>query len=183
MNLLHHLHLLLRRLPVFWVRRPAIQALHLSLSCASSGFKPSKAQSSLTVDSHVIFGRPRGRVPSISHCFHVFFTHSVLSLRITWPSHLSLLFLKDSVISSSPVNFRRSSVEFLLHNLLPHNFLVILLSAVFSRLSFSVVIGQVSLPYKRQLLTHALYTLPFIFREGALEVRKGASSLNFFHPH
>ena len=32
-------------------------------------------------------------------------------------------------------------------------------------------------------LTHAEYTRPFICGVGALDVKKGASSWNLFHPH
>ena len=134
------------------------------------------------VASQVFFGPPRGLLPSTSHPFQALLTQSDPSFLTTCPYHLSLFLLMQSVMSSSPVISLSSFVECRSRKLFPQSLLSILLSAVLILLSQSTVIGQVSLPYNMQLRTQEWKTLPFIFKEGALEVRKGESSRNFFHP-
>ena len=162
--------------------RTFILLLHSTRLLASSLFSRSCLQSSLMVASQVFFGRPRGLLPSTSHPFQALLTQSDPSFLTTCPYHLSLFLLMQSVMSSSPVISLSSFVECRSRKLFPQSLLSILLSAVLILLSQSTVIGQVSLPYNMQLRTQEWKTLPFIFKEGALEVRKGESSRNFFHP-
>ena len=156
-----------------------ILLFHTEWILAPLRFSHSILQSSVMVASHVFFGRPRGLLPSTSHPFQALLTQSAPSFLTTCPYYLSLM---QSVMSSNPVISLSSSVECRSRKLFPQSLLSILLSAVLILLSQSTVIGQVSLPYNMQLRTQEWKTLPFIFKEGALEVRKGESSRNFFHP-
>merc|ERR1711893_544395 len=160
----------------------AVKSFQFCRSKASSRRSPRRLQSSEMVASQLFFGRPRGRLPSTSHVLQALFTQSSSVFLTTCPSQRSLFLLILSEMSSRPVSFLSSSLDFPSLRFFPHILLSILLSVVLRRRSHSTVIGQVSLPYSIQLRTQESKTFPFIIREGALEVRKGASSWNFFHP-
>src|SRR5208282_764082 len=104
----------------------------------------------------------------------------ILPLHMTKPSKYVS---PSSETLSIPSRCLNSSQVFLSFSVTPHICLTIILSALSSLCLSSTFIGQVSLPYIIEILTHALYILSFSLRDAPLAVSIGFSSLNFFQAH
>ena len=133
----------------------------------------------LTQSHQVFFGCPLGLIPSTSHVIQCL-TQSLSSFHSTCPNHLNLLLLIIKLTGSNPKSSLSSLLFFLSLSLTPHIHLIILISVRFIFKSCSTFMGQVSLPYIRQLLTQVAYTLPFSFNKNPFPVRMGRYSWNFF---
>jgi len=118
---------------------------YLLQSIASYLIKLRASQSFCTTSFHVLFGLPLHLEPSTSYSIH-FFTQSVSSFLSTCPYHHNLFCCSINIISSIPSLSLNSLPGTLSFTLTLHIHLTILISALWSAISFSFLTGQVSLP-------------------------------------
>ena len=102
--------------------------LHFFLSWTSSLSISSSAISASTLSHHVFLGLPTGLLPSTLHSIY-YFTQSSSHFLITCPYHLSLPPLMKVVIGSTPISLLNSSFVLLFFMEIPHNHLIICISA------------------------------------------------------
>ena len=137
---------------------------------------------SFLMQSHqVLFGRPLLSNSFNFPCYTSF--HPSLSSfhDSTCPNHLNRLnYLITKLTGSNPKSSLSSSLFFFSSSLTPYTHLMILISVWFMFNSRSTLIGQISLPCIRQLLTQVAYTLPFSFNENPFPVRMGRYLQNVF---
>ena len=118
--------------------------------CASSQDRPNFFISCLTPSHPVFLGRPLGLVPYTSITLQ-HLIQSVSSLLFTCPNRVSLPSVITKLTGSSPIS-SLSSQFFLSCRLNPHVRLILLISFLSNFTSYSIFIGQVLLPYIKQLL-------------------------------
>src|SRR5580693_184067 len=136
--------------------------------------------SSITHSNQVFLGLPLPALPSTFKSSMHFLTHSSL-FRSTCPNHLSLPHLTASDTQSIPSLPLSSSFDRCFFIETPHICRAMLASALINFCVSSTLSAHVSLPYIITLRTQALYNFPFNFKEVALAVMMGASSLNLPH--
>ena len=107
-----------------------------SQTIASSLLNPRTWQSLCTTSNHVLFGLPLGLELTTSYSIH-FFTQSLSSFRNTCPYHRNLFCCSSDVMSTIPSLSLNSLFETLSFNYMPHIHLTILISALWSAISFS----------------------------------------------
>ncbi len=127
-----------------------------SLSVAISGLMPYMLMSLLSLSSHLIIGRPLGRVP-VTVILNVLLAMWVSSLHITCPYHYSRFWLRTDLIGVTlaiPL-----MVSFLILSFLDSTLSSIFISVVCKRCSSCLRSAQHSLPYIIAGLTTVLYSL------------------------
>ena len=112
--------------------------------------------------------------PCISSPSH----HLLFAVGPTCPYRSSLFCCNTNATSSIPNLSLSSLLGNLSFSLMPHIHLTILISANWSAITFSFLMGQVSLPGNMLLRTQLLYNLPLIINDTSLVVSSGTNCLN-----
>jgi len=116
--------------------------------------------------------------PCISSPSH----HHLFAVGPTCPYRSSLFCCNTNATSSIPNLSLSSLLGNLSFSLMPHIHLTILISAHWSAITFSFLVGQISLPCNMLLRTELLYNLPLIINDTSLLVSTGTNCLNLFQP-
>ena len=126
----------------------------------------------LITSFHVFYGCPLGKRFRLWR-FYIYWAKYFLS---RWPNHCSLLSSKHSLMLFNFSLVLSSSAE-ILSGLMLFVHLTILASFLFSLLTSSSLISQVSLPYCIRLHTHAEYIVCLLFLKANLYWRTKALNL------
>ena len=133
--------------------------LHSELSLARLIFKCFLHRSALTTSFHPNFGLPWDIGPSTLK--FMIFAYNISSCRYKWPDSLGLCHLRTSLVWWTWVLFLRSSVECFCSISTLLNQQIIAWSLLLICEKSSVDRDQVSLPYRRAVLTQALNAFPW----------------------
>jgi len=135
-------------------------------------------QSFCTISLQVFFSLPLGLAPSTSYSMN-FFTQSFSFFAAH--AHTILFCCSTEIMSSNPSLSLNPLFGTLSCSLLPHIHLTILISAHWNATSFSLLMGQVSLPCNILLHTQLLYNLPLTINDISLLISNGTNCLHLFH--
>ena len=150
-----------------------------TLSLARLIFRCFLRRSALATSYHLNFGLTRD-VGLFTLKLMTFFVHDVSSCQYKWPDSLSLFHLRTTSMWWTWILLLRSSVECFCSILTLLKEPIIAWSHLLLRDKSSVDKGQVSLPYRRTLLTQALNTFPWFTSNIPLFVSIGKSSWKAF---